>query len=192
MADNWNTLKSECLACTACRLEKTRTNVVFGVGDENSKVMFIGEGPGENEDLQGEPFVGRGGQLFDKYLAAIGLDRSKVYIANMIKCRPPKNRDPEQDELDLCIGFLRRQVKLIDPQIIVCLGRISACRLISEDFKVTRQHGQWIQKGKFLMMGTFHPAALLRNTAQKEAAFSDFLGLREKMQELGIWCGEDV
>jgi uracil-DNA glycosylase family 4 len=188
--DNWNTLRDECLGCTACELSKTRTNVVFGVGDQQSKVLFIGEGPGQNEDLTGEPFVGRAGQLLDKFLAAIGLDRGNIYIANMVKCRPPQNRDPKPEEMELCIEYLRRQVKLLEPRIIVCLGRISAQRIISPDFRVTKQHGEWIERGGILMMGTFHPAALLRNPNQKPDAFEDFLRLREKMQELGIWPSE--
>ncbi len=183
-------LRAECMGCTDCPLSETRTNVVFGVGDENADVMFIGEGPGQNEDLQGEPFVGRAGQLLDKYLLAIGMKREDVYIANMVKCRPPHNRDPKPEEIDLCIGYLRRQVKLINPKIIVCLGRISAVRLISPEFRVTKEHGRWFKKGGVLMMGTFHPAALLRNESQKPDAFEDFRALRSKMKELGIWKGE--
>lgn len=190
MTDNWDSLQAECMGCKGCSLADTRTNVVFGVGDRSSKVVFVGEGPGEKEDLQGEPFVGPAGHLLDRYLAAVGLDRDKVYIANIIKCRPPRNRDPLPEEMDACIEHLRGQIRLLDPEIIVCLGRISASRLISEDFKVTRQHGQWIKKGNFWMMGTFHPAALLRNPAQKVAAFEDFISLRDKMVELGIWKGE--
>ncbi len=165
---------------------------MFGTGDESARVMFVGEGPGEQEDIQGEPFVGPAGKLLDSYLEAIGLDRERVYIANTVKCRPPQNRDPKDEEMECCMPFLRRQTKLIDPDIIVCLGRVAACKLIGADFKVTRQHGQWIKRGKFYMMGTFHPAALLRNPANKPAAFEDFIALREKMRELGIWNGDDV
>lgn len=187
MNENWEQLKNECLACTACPLCEGRTNVVFGVGDTSSKVLFVGEGPGEKEDLAGEPFVGPAGQLLDRYLEAVGLKRSKVYIANMVKCRPPQNRDPAEAEIDCCIDFLRQQTRLLQPQIIVCLGRISACRMIDKDFKVTRQHGEWIKKGPFWMMGTYHPAALLRNPNQKPDALLDFISLREKMRELGLW-----
>lgn len=192
MADSWEILEQECLACTKCELSKERKNVVFGVGDRNSKVMLVGEGPGEKEDLAGEPFVGPAGQLLDKYLDAIGLHRSQVYIANMVKCRPPFNRDPADAEMDCCIDYLRRQTRLIQPKIIVCLGRISSCRMISPEFKVTREHGNWIKKGNFWFMGTFHPAALLRNGNQKPEAFLDFISLRSKMRELGIWNGLDV
>lgn len=185
MYESWEQLKADCMQCKKCGLCETRTNLVFGVGNENAEVMFIGEGPGENEDLQGEPFVGRGGKLLDKYLEAIDLDRKKnIYIANMVKCRPPKNRDPLPEEQDMCIDWLREQTRLIRPKIIVCLGRISAQRLISKDFKVTKQHGDFIEKGGILFMGTFHPAALLRNPNQKPDALEDFLALQKKIKEI--------
>ena len=185
MFDNFEELRENCLNCRRCGLCETRTNVVVGVG--NSKVMFIGEGPGENEDLQGEPFVGRGGQLLDKMLAAVDLDRkTNVYIANIVKCRPPKNRDPLPEEQEACIGWLRNQVALIRPKIIVCLGRIAAMRIIKPDMKITREHGQFFEKNGTLMMATLHPAALLRNPNQKPAAFEDFLKLREKIDELRL------
>ena len=185
MYENWEQLKNDCMQCRKCGLCETRTNLVFGVGNENAEVMFIGEGPGENEDLQGEPFVGRGGKLLDKYLEVIDLDRKKnIYIANMVKCRPPKNRDPLPEEQDMCIDWLREQTRLLKPKIIVCLGRISATRLISPDFKVTKQHGQFFDKNGTLMMGTFHPAALLRNPNQKPEALEDFIALREKIMEV--------
>lgn len=185
MYNNWDELKSSCMTCSRCPLAATRTNLVFGVGNENAEVLFIGEGPGKNEDLQGEPFVGRGGQLLDKYLAAIDLDRKRnIYIANMVKCRPPENRDPLPEEQEACIGWLREQTRLIKPKIIVCLGRISAQRLIDKDFRVTKHHGEFIEKGGILFMATFHPAALLRNPNQKPEALEDFLKLKEKIKEL--------
>ncbi len=185
MYKDWESLKKDCSACRRCALADTRTNLVFGVGNEQAEVMFIGEGPGYNEDMQGEPFVGRGGQLLDKYLEHINLDRHKnIYIANMVKCRPPENRDPSEEEQDCCIEWLREQTRLIRPKIMVCLGRISAKRLISKDFKVTVQHGQFIEKGGILFMGTFHPAALLRNPNNKPAALEDFLALQEKIKEV--------
>lgn len=183
MENNWQSLKEECLNCRKCGLCETRTNVVFGCGNPNAKVMFIGEGPGENEDLTGQPFVGRAGKLLDKFIEAIGLTREEVFIANMVKCRPPRNRDPKPEEVELCLDYLRRQVKLISPKIIVCLGRISACRLIDPDLKVTKQHGEIFQKGEYKFMPTFHPAALLRNPNQKPAAFEDFLKIREMIGE---------
>ena len=187
MFDNFEELRENCLNCRRCGLCETRTNVVVGVGNPRSKVLFIGEGPGENEDLQGEPFVGRGGQLLDKMLAAVDLDRkTNVYIANIVKCRPPKNRDPLPEEQEACIGWLRNQVALIRPKIIVCLGRIAAMRIIKPDMKITREHGQFFEKNGTLMMATLHPAALLRNPNQKPAAFEDFLKLREKIDELRL------
>lgn len=184
-AAEWEQLETACKGCTACGLSATRHNVVFGVGNPEAEVLFIGEGPGENEDLQGQPFVGRGGQLLDKMLASVGLSRKKnIYIANIVKCRPPQNRDPLPDEQEACIGWLRQQVSLIRPRIIVCLGRVAACRIISPDFKVTRQHGEFFEKNGVLMMGTLHPAALLRNPSQKPDGFVDFLKLRDKIGEV--------
>lgn len=185
MYKDWESLKNDCSACMKCELGKTRTNLVFGVGNENAEVMFVGEGPGYNEDMQGEPFVGRSGQLLDKYLAHIDLDRNKnIFIANMVKCRPPENRDPSEKEMDCCIDWLREQTRLIKPKIIVCLGRVSAQRLIGKDFRVTQQHGDFIEKGGILFMGTFHPAALLRNPNNKPLALEDFLALRDKIKEI--------
>ncbi|WP_322182918.1 uracil-DNA glycosylase [Neglectibacter caecimuris] len=186
MIDNWEALRESCLQCRKCGLCETRHNVVFGVGNPKAKVLFVGEGPGENEDLQGEPFVGRGGQLLDKFLTAVDLDRkTNIYIANIVKCRPPKNRDPLPEEQDACIGWLRNQFALLRPKIIVCLGRVAGMKMIKPDLKITKEHGIFFEKGGVLMMPTLHPAALLRNPAQKPAAFEDFLKLREKIDELG-------
>ena len=185
MYSNWESLQKDCMNCKQCALAETRTNLVFGVGVPDAEIVFIGEGPGEQEDLRGEPFVGRGGQLLDKYLDAIGLDRkTNIYIGNMVKCRPPQNRDPKPEEQEACIGWLREQIRLIRPKIIVCLGRISAQRLIDPDFRVTKQHGEFIEKNGTWMMGTFHPAALLRNPRQKPDALEDFLRLRDKIREV--------
>ena len=185
MFNTFEELKQECLKCTKCDLSQTRTNVVFGVGNEKAEVLFIGEGPGEKEDLAGEPFVGRSGQLLDKMLASIHLDRSKnIYIGNMVKCRPPKNRDPKPEEQQTCIGYLENQIKLMNPKIIVCLGRIAAVKIIGDDFKVTKDHGKWFIHDGIYMMGMFHPAAILRNQSQKPAAFQDFITLREKIKEV--------
>ena len=185
--ESFEQLKEDCSKCMNCPLGSTRTNLVFGVGNENADILFVGEGPGENEDLQGEPFVGKAGQLLDKYLNVIDLDRKKnIYIANIVKCRPPQNRDPKPEEQEVCINWLRNQTRLIKPKIIVCLGRIAAQKLISEDFRVTKQHGEFIQKGSILFMGTFHPAALLRNPLNKPDALSDFQKLRDKINELNI------
>ena len=178
-------LRAECLNCKNCKLCETRTNVVFGVGNPNANVLFIGEVPGENEDLQGKPFVGRGGMLLDKMLAVVELSREKnIYIGNMVKCRPPKNRDPEEEEVAACRPWLQKQIELIDPKIIVCLGRVAAIRFIDPNFKVTKEHGQFIEKDGRLVMGTFHPAALLRNPNQKPAAMEDFFALQKKIKEI--------
>ena len=182
---DWKTLEETCRGCTACPLAATRKNVVFGVGNPAAEVLFVGEGPGANEDEQGEPFVGRAGQLLDKMLAAGGLSRQhNLYIANMVKCRPPQNRDPLPEEQDACLHWLKAQTALLRPKILVCLGRVAACRLIAPDFKVTRQHGEFFEKKGMLLMGTLHPAALLRTPSQKPDAFEDFLKLREKIGEV--------
>ena len=186
MPDTWEHLKAECMQCRGCALADTRTNVVFGVGTTDAEILLIGEGPGQSEDEQGVPFVGKAGQLLDDMLEIIGLDRTKVYIANIVKCRPPQNRDPLNVEQDACIGWLRRQTALIRPKIIVCLGRIAAKKLIDPDFRITRQHGQWFRRGDFWMMATFHPSALLRDVSKRPEAFDDLMSLRAKMKEMGL------
>ena len=183
----WEQLEQSCLSCTGCGLCETRHNVVFGVGRRDTDVLFVGEGPGEQEDLQGEPFVGPAGKLLDDMLSILDLDRNaNCYIANIVKCRPPRNRDPLETEQEACIGFLRNQVALIQPKIIVCLGRIAAKKLIDPDFRITRQHGQWFRRGEFWMMATFHPSALLRDVSKRPEAFDDLMSLRGKMKELGL------
>lgn len=187
MYQEWDALEQACLNCQKCGLCETRTNVVFGVGNRHAKVLFIGEGPGQNEDLQGEPFVGRGGQLLDKMLEAVDLSRDKnIYIANIVKCRPPQNRDPFPEEQEACLNWLRNQVALMKPKIIVCLGRIAAMKIMNPQIKITKEHGVFMEKNGVLMMATLHPAALLRNPNNKPAAFEDFLTLRKKIDELGL------
>ena len=179
-------LQADCLQCKKCGLCASRNHVVFGVGNGQAKVMLVGEGPGEHEDLEGEPFVGRGGQLLDKLLAAVDLDRRlNVYITNIVKCRPPKNRDPLPEEQEACLPWLRRQFAVIRPKVVVCLGRVAAMKMIKPDMKITKEHGQFVEKNGVWMMATLHPAALLRNPGQKPGAFEDFLALREKIDELG-------
>ena len=187
--ESWENLEKLCLSCTGCGLCETRHNVVFGVGPRNADVMFVGEGPGEQEDLQGEPFVGPAGKLLDDMLSIIDLSRENCYIANIVKCRPPRNRDPLETEQEACIGYLRNQVALIKPKIIVCLGRIAAKKLIDGDFRITRQHGQWFRRGDFWMSATFHPSALLRDVSKRPEAFDDLVSLREKIRELGVEIG---
>ncbi|MBQ9783042.1 MAG: uracil-DNA glycosylase [Clostridia bacterium] len=183
--DAWSQLLRECSACTGCELHKTRTNCVFGTGNPQADLLFVGEAPGENEDKTGIPFVGRAGQLLDKFLFAVDIPRENVYIANILKCRPPKNRDPLPEEEDACIEFLRRQVRLIQPKVIVCLGRISAMRLIKPDFKITKEHGEWFEKGNFLITAVYHPAALLRDPRKKEEMLVDMKRIKAKLEELG-------
>lgn len=185
MYTEWEKLVEACRVCSKCELCRERHNVVVGVGSVCAEVMFIGEGPGEQEDQQGEPFVGRAGKLLDKMLLAVDLSRERnIYIGNMVKCRPPKNRDPLPEEQEACMDWLRNQVALIRPKIIVCLGRIAAMRLIKPDIKITKEHGEFYEKNGIWMMPMLHPAALLRNPAQKPEAFEDFLKLREKIREV--------
>ena len=184
MSDSWEILRSECENCKACELHTTRTNCVFGTGNIDADLLFVGEAPGDNEDKTGVPFVGRAGQLLDQYLYAVDIPRESVYIANILKCRPPKNRDPLPAEEDACMDFLRRQVKLIRPKIIVCLGRIAAMRLIRPDYKITKEHGKWVQKGNFLITAVYHPALLLRDPRRKEEMLVDMKKIKEKLDEL--------
>lgn len=182
--DSWENLYEKCKNCTACPLSSTRTNCVFGTGSKNAYVLFVGEAPGEKEDLSGIPFVGAAGKLLDKFLYAVGIDRERVYIANILKCRPPQNRDPRPEEEDACIDYLREQVKLINPKVIVCLGRISAMKLIKPDFKITKEHGEWFKKGDYLMTAVYHPAALLRDPRKKEDMLSDMRKIKSMIEEI--------
>lgn len=181
----WDALYSACMSCKRCALSETRTNVVFGTGNRDAEVLLIGEGPGEQEDLSGEPFVGRAGKLLDDMLCLIDLSRKEnVYIANMVKCRPPGNRDPLNVEQDACIGYLRGQVALIRPKIIICLGRVAANKIISPDLKITRDHGQWIQRAGTHLIAIYHPAALLRDPGKRPETFADLKRIQEKIREL--------
>lgn len=179
-------LKKRCLSCQACPLAKTRTNVVFGVGPVPSNIVFVGEGPGQNEDLQGEPFVGAAGKLLDDMLSIIDLGRDKCYIANIVKCRPPQNRDPMPEEQDACIGYLYEQLAILQPKIIVCLGRIAALRMIDPNFKITRDHGTWLCKDGIYYTALYHPSALLRDVSKRPDTFSDLLKIRAKAAELNL------
>ena len=183
---DWEELEQTCLNCRKCALADTRTNVVFGVGPRDAEIMLIGEGPGENEDLKGEPFVGRAGKLLDDMLEMVNLDRSKVYIANIVKCRPPQNRDPLAVEQDACIDWLRRQTALLRPKIIVCLGRIAAKVIIKDDFRITQEHGQWFERNGVWMTALYHPAALLRDVRKRPDTFEDLKAIQAKAREL---CG---
>lgn len=181
---DWDSLQNACAHCERCSLCGTRTNVVFGVGAKNARIMFIGEGPGEHEDLQGEPFVGAAGKLLDDMMSIIDLDRTNSYIANIVKCRPPGNRDPSEEEQDACIGYLRNQVALIQPRVIVCLGRIAARRIIDPDYKITKSHGKWVDRNDVWITAIYHPSALLRDPSKRPETFLDLLAIRDKLNEL--------
>ena len=178
-------LQQECLACRRCGLCETRHSVVFGQGAVHAEVMLVGEGPGANEDEQGLPFVGKSGQLLDHYLEAVDLSRDKnVYIANIVKCRPPQNRDPLPEESAACMPWLRQQFQMIRPKIVVCLGRVAAQRMLDPGFSISRDHGKFFDKQGTLFMATYHPAALLRYPDNKPAVFGDFVALRQKITEV--------
>ena len=184
MDQSWEILEYNCSQCTSCVLCERRRSVVFGAGNREAELMLIGEGPGEQEDIQGVPFVGPAGQLLDSMLEMIDLDRSKVYIANMVKCRPPQNRDPQENELAACRLWLEKQIFLVDPKIIVCLGRIAAKALISDEFRITVQHGQWFDLNGRRVMATFHPSALLRDVSKRPDAFTDLRVLRKEIRSV--------
>jgi DNA polymerase len=177
-------LQQRCQGCQKCALGDHRTHLVFGDGNPNTGLVFIGEGPGEQEDQQGIPFVGRGGQLLDQMLDLIGLDRSRYYICNIVKCRPPQNRDPMNIEQEACSAWLNEQLRLLQPKIVVCLGRIAACRIINPDYKITRSHGQWEQRNGVWMTALYHPAALLRDVSKRPETFDDLKAIQSKVREV--------
>lgn len=181
---DWVQLEQLCRGCMRCPLGQTRTNTVFGVGPQDAPVMFVGEGPGQQEDLQGIPFVGPAGHLLDDMLSIIDLGRHNCYITNVVKCRPPGNRDPQPEEKEACLPFLRNQFKLMRPKIVVCLGRIAASSLIHENYRITQEHGQWVEKKGVWMTAIYHPSALLRDVAKRPETFRDLLLIREKVQEV--------
>ena len=180
----WEELKASCNRCTKCGLCSTRTNVVFGVGKQNADIMFIGEGPGEQEDLKGEPFVGAAGKLLDDMLSIIDVNRTNCYIANIVKCRPPMNRDPKDDEQDACFGYLQKQIELVNPAIIVCLGRVAAKRIINPEYRITKEHGKWICRNGVWMTAIYHPSALLRDLNKRPETFEDLMDIRKKLKEV--------
>jgi len=177
-------LEEECRGCCLCALHSTRRNLVFGAGSPSARLMFVGEAPGQVEDETGVPFTGPAGKLLDDMLLVMGLERTDVYIANILKCRPPQNRDPSPEEQEACIGWLRRQTALIRPKLIVCLGRIAAGRLIHGDFKITKEHGAFVEKKGVLMTAIYHPAALLRDERKLPETFEDLKRIERKLAEL--------
>lgn len=173
MFENLEEIKDVVKKCEKCGLCKGRTNTVFGVGNENADIMFIGEGPGADEDREGIPFVGKAGKLMDQAFIGLGINREDVYIANIVKCRPPQNRNPEKEEADACLDYLRNQVMLIKPKIIVLLGSVALKNILGEDYGITSSRGKWIEKKGIKYMPTFHPAALLRDESKKIDFWND-------------------
>lgn len=180
----WDDLLHSCENCSACPLCQTRNRTVFGVGRRDADIMFIGEGPGEQEDLRGEPFVGAAGKLLDDMLCIIDINRSNCYIANIVKCRPPQNRDPYEEEQDACFAYLQEQIRLVQPSVIVCLGRIAAKRIIYPEYRITREHGQWICRDGTWITAIYHPSALLRDLNKRPETFEDLLQIRQKLREV--------
>lgn len=192
MKYSWKELYSKLEDCRLCGLCEKRTNIAIGEGNPHATIMFIGEGPGREEDLQGRPFVGPAGQLLDKMLAAIDIKREQVYIANIVKCRPPANREPTEEEAKTCMPFLREQFALVQPKIIVCLGATAAKYVIHQDIRITRDRGKWFEKKDVCILPTFHPAALLRDPSKKRQAWEDMKALRAKLDELTADAGVDA
>lgn len=186
MYNNWEQLKKSCLECSGCQLRATATQVVFGDGNKNSPILFVGEGPGKDEDIKGLPFVGRSGKLLDQLLHRLGLDRSMFFISNIVKCRPPDNRDPTPVEQERCIRWLANQVLLMKPKIIVCLGRVAASRIIKPNFKMMSEHGSWVERKGVLLTAILHPAAVLRNPDNEILLYNDLLAIKNKAIELGL------
>lgn len=182
--NDYQRLQERARTCSACRLRSTCQQVVFGSGDPAAKIMFVGEGPGRDEDLQGEPFVGKAGQLLDKILAAADFQRSRVYICNVVKCRPPENRLPNPDEVRACSRFLEAQIRIIKPRIIMCLGSLASQVVIDPKARITQIRGRWFTRQGINIMATFHPAALLRNPSYKRPTWEDFKLVRDEYQRL--------
>lgn len=180
----WEELERYCINCRRCRLHQKRTNMVFGKGNKTADLMFVGEGPGRDEDLQGIAFVGKAGQLLDRIMEAAGIGQEDVYIANIVKCRPPNNRTPRPDEAQKCLPYLRNQVYLIKPKIIVCLGATAAKYIIDKNIRITKERGRWIERKGYWLIATFHPAALLRDENKKQPAWEDFKNIKSKFDQL--------
>lgn len=184
MYNSWKELEDGISDCQKCKLCNGRKNIVFGVGNKNAKIMFIGEGPGADEDAQGEPFVGKAGQLMNKAFEYIGIERNEVYIANIVKCRPPNNRNPEEDEVEACLDYLRNQVILIKPKIIVLLGSIALQNTLGKDFKITASRGKWFVKKDIKYMPTWHPSAVLRDDNKKMDFIHDLFAVWQESNRL--------
>ena len=183
MFKTWEELEESIKGCNKCKLCKTRQNIVFGTGNKQSKLMFIGEGPGADEDRLGEPFVGRAGKLMNLAFETLGIDRNEVYIANVVKCRPPGNRNPEEDEAVACLDYLRNQVILVQPEIIVLLGSVALKNILGKEYGITASRGKWVEKKGIKYMPTWHPAALLRDETKKIDFIKDLQKVVEEFQE---------
>ena len=184
MYDNWEELEESIKGCTKCKLCSERNNIVFGSGNRNADIMFIGEGPGADEDRIGEPFVGKAGKLMNMAFQALGINRDEVYIANIVKCRPPNNRNPEPDEAKVCINYLRNQVVLVKPKIIVLLGNVALKNILGNEYGITSSRGKWLEKNGILYMSTFHPAALLRDDTKKIEFWKDLKQVKNKIIQM--------
>ncbi len=184
MYETWEQIETACAICQKCKLWKTRTNVVVGEGNKEANVMFIGEGPGADEDREGIPFVGKAGKLMNMAFDGLGIQREQVYIANIVKCRPPGNRNPEEDEVLSCLDYLRSQVLLVKPKIIVLLGSVALKSILGKEYGITASRGKWIEKKQILYMPTFHPAALLRDESKKIDFWRDLKEVRRRMEKI--------
>ena len=184
MYDNWEELENSIINCNKCKLCSNRTNIVFGVGNKEADIMMIGEGPGADEDREGEPFVGKAGQLMNKALTGLGIKREELYIANIVKCRPPSNRVPEQDEAEACLNYLRNQVILVKPKIIVLLGSTALKNILGKEYSITAMRGKWIEQKGILYMPTWHPAALLRDENKKIEFWNDLKEVKRRFQTI--------
>ena len=178
MYQNWEELEQVCNKCNKCKLCNGRKNVVIGTGNKNAKIMFIGEGPGADEDEQGIPFVGKAGQLMNKAFEGVGIKRDEVYIANIVKCRPPQNRNPEKDESEACREYLESQINLVNPKILVLLGSVALKNYMGEEYGITASRGKWFEKDGRKVLPTFHPAALLRDEAKKINFWQDLKSIK--------------
>ena len=181
MYETWEELEEACNNCTKCKLCTYRHNVVIGTGNKNAKIMFIGEGPGADEDIQGIPFVGKAGKLMDKAFCGIGIKREEIYIANIVKCRPPNNRNPEDEEADCCKEYIDSQIKLVNPEIIVLLGSVALKNILGKEYGITASRGKWFEKDQIKYMPTFHPAALLRDETKKIDFWKDLKKVKNKL-----------
>ncbi len=184
MFETWEELEKSIIGCKKCKLCTGRNNIVFGTGNKEADLMFIGEGPGADEDREGEPFVGRAGKLMNMAFNGIGINREEVYIANIVKCRPPSNRNPEADEAEACIDYLRNQVMLVKPKVIVLLGSVALKNILGNEYGITASRGNWVERKGILYMPTWHPAALLRDENKKIEFWKDLKQVKEKMENI--------